>query len=59
MFCGRALNNKIKTLHERALRIAYDDYVTSFETSSFENLLDKDNSVAIHNKNERLLATQT
>ena len=37
MFCDRTANQKINKLHERALRIAYDDYC-----SSFEELLDKD-----------------
>ena len=42
MFCGRSFDKKINTLHERALRIAYNDY-----TSSFNALLDKDSSVTI------------
>ena len=53
MFCGRSLNNKINVLHERALRIAYNDY-----TSSFETLLENDFSVTIHQKNLRCLATE-
>ena len=36
MFCGGTLYKKIDTLHERALRLAYNDY-----TSSFNALLDK------------------
>ena len=43
MFCARTLNKKISTLHGRALRIAYNDY-----TSSFNALLDKGSSVTIH-----------
>ena len=31
MFCDRSANQKINKLHERALRIAYDDYNSSFE----------------------------
>ena len=31
MFHGRQANHKIKRLHERALRIAYNDYVPSFQ----------------------------
>ena len=46
MFCSRKLNNKINRLHERGLRIAYEDYV-----SSFEELLIKDGSVTIHQRN--------
>ena len=53
MFCGKSLNNKINVLHERALRIAYNDY-----TSSFETLLENDFSVTIHQKNLRCLATE-
>ena len=43
MFCSQKLNNKKNRLHERALRIAYEDYV-----SSFEELLLKDGFVKIH-----------
>ena len=47
------MNNKINRLHERALRIAYKDYA-----SSFESLLEKDRSVTIHQKNVQLLITE-
>ena len=30
MFCSRKSNEKINRIHERALRIAYNDYNTSF-----------------------------
>ena len=30
MFCGRTANNKINRLHERALRIAYEDFESTF-----------------------------
>ena len=53
MFCSRKLNNKINRLHERALRIAYADYV-----SSFEELLAKDDSVTIHQRNLKVLAVE-
>ena len=43
MFYSRTTNNKIYKLHERALRLAYDDYV-----SIFEELLEKDNSFTVH-----------
>ena len=43
MLHSRGLNNKINRLHERALRIAYSDY-----KSSFLELLDRDNSVTIN-----------
>ena len=50
MFHSRHLNNKINRIHERALRIAYKDYESSFNT-----LLEKDNSVSIHAKNLQTL----
>ena len=53
MFHSRSLNNKINSLHERALRITYGD-----KSSSFENLLKKDNSVFIHHRNIQALATE-
>ena len=53
MFHSRSLNNKINSLHERALRITYGD-----RSSSFENLLKKDNSVSIHHRNIQSLATE-
>ena len=53
MFCGRQENNQINHLHERALRIVYNDY-----KSTFENLLELDNSVSIHHRNIRLLSIE-
>ena len=46
MFCSRSANNKISKLHERALRIVYDDY-----NSKFEELLTKDGSFTKHHQN--------
>ena len=43
MFHSRTIKNKINRLHERALRIVY-----SYFRSSFEGLLMKDNSFSIH-----------
>ena len=51
MFHSRALNNKINSIHERALRITYND-----SKSTFEELLNKDNSVSIHHRNFQVLA---
>ena len=48
MLCSRKLNHKINRLHERALRIAYANY-----KSSFEDLLIKDGTVTIHQRNFR------
>ena len=53
MFCSRKANNRINQIHERALRLVYND-----TTSSFEELLIKDNSVTIHQKNIRSLAIE-
>ena len=46
MFCSRSCNNKINKLHERALRLVYDDY-----ESSFDVLLNKNKSFSIHHQN--------
>ena len=48
------VNNKINWIHERALKITYND-----KSSSFQNLLEKDNSVTIHHRNIKILATET
>ena len=47
------LNNKINHIHEKALRIVYNDY-----SSSFEDLLNKDKSVTIHQRNLQQLAIE-
>ena len=49
----RTINNKINRLHERCLRIVYND-----NKSSFPELLDKDKGVTIHVKNVRALAVE-
>ena len=53
MFHSRSLNNKINRIHERALRITYND-----NSSCFQDLLNKDSSVSIHHRNIRTLATE-
>ena len=53
MFHSRKLNSRVNKLHERALRIVYQDY-----PSSFTELLGNDNSTTIHNRNIQLLATE-
>ena len=45
--------NKINRLHERCLRIIYND-----KRSSFNALLEKDGSVSIHERNIKILATE-
>ena len=53
MFRDRILNAKIKRLNESALRIAYNDYIWSFE-----HLLVTDDFVTIHEKNLRCLVME-
>ena len=53
MFHSRKLNNKINAIHERALRIAYCD-----KHYTFQQLLEKDNSVSINHRNLQVLATK-
>ena len=47
--CGK--NNKINRIHERCLRIIYND-----KKSTFYELLEKDGPVSIHKRNLRFLA---
>ena len=53
MFHGRILNSKINKLHERALRLVYKD-----NNLTFQELLEKDNSVTIHDRNLQRLAIE-
>ena len=53
IFHNRSLNNKINRLHERCLRIIYND-----KHSNFEELLVKDNSVFMHHNNIHTLAIE-
>ena len=53
MFCSRSANNRINRIHERPLRVTYND-----DKSSFVELLDKDNSVLIHHRNLQLICTE-
>ena len=50
---SRTLNNKTNILHERALRLVYDD-----KQSTFEELLNIDKSVTIHYRNLQVLGTE-
>ena len=47
------MKNKTTRLHERCLRIIYND-----KTSSFADLLAKDGSATIHTRNLKVLATE-
>ena len=53
MFCSRQMNRKINNIHERALRLVYVDY-----TSSFNELLSKDKSISIHHRNIHCVAIE-
>ena len=53
MFHSRRLNNTINSIHERALRITYQD-----QTSTFPELLNKDYSVSIYHRNLQALAAE-
>ena len=53
MFCSRKMNNKINHIHERALRLIYQDY-----TTSFTDLLKKDNSLTFHHRNIHQVAIE-
>ena len=56
MFHNRTINNKINRLHERALRIVYK-YEPN-DNLSFQELLDKDGAVKIHDRNLQRLAVE-
>ena len=53
MFYSICLNSKINCIHERAQRMAYED-----STSTFQELLNKDNATSIYHKNLQVLATE-
>ena len=53
MFHSRKLNSKINKLQERCLRIVYNN-----NTSTYEELLETDNSVSVHFRNVQALAIE-
>ena len=53
MFHSRKLNSRINKIHERSLRIVYNDM-----ESTFRELLNKDNSFTIHERNIQTLAIE-
>ena len=53
MLHSRILNNKTNKLRERALRLVYEN-----ENLTFQDLLELDNSVTVHQKNLQKLATE-
>jgi len=50
---SREMNNKINRIHEKSLRIIFND-----KKSSFQELLDKDNSFTVHDKNIQKLCIE-
>ena len=53
MFCSRTMDARINRIHVRALRIVYNEYV-----SSFDELLTKDKSFTIHHGNIQTLTIE-
>ena len=53
MCLSRTLKNRINRLHERYLRVIYND-----KKPTFQKLLDIDKSLSIHNRNLLVLATE-
>ena len=53
MFHSRMLNNRINNLHERALRLVHKD-----NSSSFAQLLERDQSFSIHSRHLQKLAIE-
>ena len=53
MFHSRKINNRVNSLHERVVRVVYRDY-----KATFSELLSKDKSVTIHQRNLQLLTAE-
>ena len=53
MFHDRGVEHKINRVHERALRCVYRD-----DVSTFDQLLQKDNSLRIHHRNIQAMAIE-
>ena len=53
MFCSRKMNRKMNFIQERALRLVYDDY-----NSTFVDLLEKDRSLCFHHRNIHQVAIE-
>ena len=54
MFHSRKMEHRINNIHERALRVVYENS----KSLTFSELLQKDNSVSIHQRNLQILATE-
>ena len=53
MYHSRKMNNQVSKLHECPLRLVYNN-----KNPSFRELLEKDNSVTIHERNIQVLLTE-
>ena len=53
MFHSRKINHRINNIHDRALRIVYNNH-----QCTFEEFLERDNSFTIHKRNLQKLATE-
>ena len=53
MFHNRALSKRIDKIHERALRLLYQN-----KNLSFSELVELDNAVTIHQRNLQVLVTE-
>ena len=53
MFCSKSANKVINRTNKRALRLLYED-----DDSSFEQLLEKDGSITVHQRNLQNLMTE-
>ena len=53
IFHDRIVNRKVNHLHEKFLRVVYEDY-----TSSSEDLLRQDKSVTVHHSNIQSFAIE-
>ena len=53
MFCSRTINRKINHLHERVLRLVYNDYQLNFD-----ELLRKHKSLSFHHRNIHQVAIE-
>ena len=54
MFHSRTINNRINTFHKKTSRLVY----TNKPNFSFDDPLEEDKSVKIHQKNLQILATE-
>ena len=53
MFHTKDLNNQINKVQERTLRLLYND-----DVSNFEQLLKRDDSFSVHQRNTQILLTE-